>query len=405
MTDGGDGGNDGTVARAADTTAESATENSGELLDSVIETGLLICEGLEVLCEAGEALPVVGDACKVARGILTKVRTYKENADDVHAVGRRVVKLLKIIQKFQNQAAKLDGDDDRKFVDDAIGALYGLLKDMKDSVDAFVDRGFILGFLSVEGERKKLSKLDEAIGKEMQDIRDILFVDMLTEVKALRAEIDSMLVQRDSASPDSTTTPDDQTLLLQVFEVVMREYNGKDEEKKGVDELCRILHGIHLPIDKNSLADPEFFGFRIKTLCTPLHVACALGKYQLAICLAAQGFDVNSKDAACRLPFHYAARHGHKKIVEWIIKLHKRKRFHEGTTTKSLQELLQAEGKDGLNARDLAMLAGKDGIVLMLTTLLTQLGLSQTVNATPSDKLSSALVRRNANGASPSSSK
>jgi len=396
MTDGGDGAKDGGVDQAADTPAESSTENRSEVLAKVISFGLAICQGV---FDVGAALPVVGsacgvarDACGVARDILEKIRTYKGKADDVLAFARFVVRLVKIIEKYQEEATKLD-EKNRKLVEEMIVEVYGLLKDMKKRADAFVDRGFIVRFLIVDGEGERISKLEEKCRKAMEDVRGIFLLEMFGDVKAIRAVIESALIQLVSASPDSTTTGGDLSLLLQVFEVVMRVYESEDEEKAGVNELCRILHGHESSIDKKMTAAPQFFGLGIKTPCTPLHVACALGKYHLAICLAAQGFDVNGEDAARRLPVHYAARHGHLDVVEWIIKLHRRKRFHEGTTTKSLQELLQAEGKDGLNARDIAILAEQEDVEKILTAHMKELGLSETVNARPTDKLSSALVK------------
>jgi len=394
MTDG--VANDGTVDRAADTMAEAATENRSEALDSVIDAGLLICEALDVLCMLGTAIPGVSGACTVAREILEKVRSYKAKSDELQAVGVRVVKLLKMIQKFQNQAEKLT---DRQDMEKRIAGLYGLLERLNKRVKACGEQGFMASLIGCNREVEGLSKVEKEIGEEMQDIRDIFAIDTFAgvkeismEMKALRAELSAAtLTEEVQESANSNTMAGDQTPLYQVFEMVMRDYEDEAAELKAVDVLDAFLYKHKATIKKDESIAPECDGRRVKRLCTPMHVACALGKFHLALCLSVKGFDINQEDQSSRLPFHYAARHGHKKIVEWIIKLHE-KRLHKGSTPQTLEELLKAEETRGRTALDLAVLAKQAEVVGVLTKCLIKNGLSSTINVNSTELPSSGLV-------------
>lgn len=187
--------------------------------------------------------------------------------------------------------------------------------------------------------------------EEMKQANEQRFEITLDLLKDIIDKIGDSALMLPTSQPSVTQGPGD---LLKVFEIVMSE--RAEQESKA--ELQTFLTNRGKEIEKNKLTSVEFFGLRTKRPCTPLHVACALGKIGLVKVLAIKGFDVNAADEPNRLPFHYAARHGHHEIVKWIIRVHRNDRFQPGSTKKSLADLLKAEDTDGRTAFELAVLAG-----------------------------------------------
>lgn len=215
--------------------------------------------------------------------------------------------------------------------------------------------------------------------------------------KLLTARQETALLSDTSSSTSeeaATDSGEQDALLLRVFEIVMRRCEDEASETAAKEELEELFIDHDTSIDRKKLIRVRAAGLETKKRCTPMHVACALGKTRLATCLYVEGFDLNAKDQAKRLPFHYAARHGHTDLVEWIIQLHKHpERLIEGSTRMSQEMLLKAIGTDGLDAFDLAVLAGEDAVVKVMKRYLDENGLSEDVNFKEGHKLSSALMK------------
>lgn len=146
--------------------------------------------------------------------------------------------------------------------------------------------------------------------------------------------------------------------VLHVFEIVMADA----PEKVAKAELQTWLSDH--TIDKKILMTVSVNNRETTRKCTPMHVACALGKLELVKCLCVKGYDVNARDEAQRLPFHYACRHGRLGVVEWIMNtVHADQKFVDSTTKMSLQELLLATGSDFDTGFELAFIAGHTDVV------------------------------------------
>ena len=438
----------------------------------------------------GEAVPGLGGACCVAREILNDVKMFKDRADDVVAAGRRVVDVLKLLNKIEENADSLAADA-KEEVKERIDDLRKLLVAVRGAVKAFGKKGFFKQMIEVGKQARVLSKLDEEIRDVMDYIlrlykiaKDEQIIALLNaQTYKLEAAIDAQIDKRmkDGATDERPaaaikgdeeaiqeiadaggvlqsevrefrdevrqrfedlreqllhqtelleryvglleqlehyvgllqplvvlvkrfvrwTSPRDQGRLLEVFEVVLAKYDTTEAEEKAAEDLDDFLYIHGSSICKKELLKPFFFGLTTKRRCTPLHVACALGKIHLAQSLHGKGFDINCKDVKGRLPFHYAARHGHLKVVEWIIDLHKarepKRLLNPSSEQLSLSELLKSVGWDNLNALDLAVLAEKDEVKRELERHLEECKLSQTIRADKTKNKVSELIQEREN--------
>ena len=74
----------------------------------VVSSGLAIADGLLFL---GQAVPLIGETCKVARTILGNVQKLAKKVDDVVTMGERVVDTLQLLDKMKGNIARIGADN------------------------------------------------------------------------------------------------------------------------------------------------------------------------------------------------------------------------------------------------------------------------------------------------------
>eukprot|EP00630_Chrysocystis_fragilis_P001324 CAMPEP_0197387316 /NCGR_PEP_ID=MMETSP1165-20131217/450_1 /TAXON_ID=284809 /ORGANISM="Chrysocystis fragilis, Strain CCMP3189" /LENGTH=540 /DNA_ID=CAMNT_0042912633 /DNA_START=35 /DNA_END=1657 /DNA_ORIENTATION=+ len=242
---------------------------------------------------------------------------------------------------------------------------------------------------SFEAGNEKLYLSHEALSLSVQELHD---------------KLNGLQIIGTSAGPEPPTPPDSAKApllpptapdsaeahpLSKVFDLVLAQYADNSAEMKAVNQLNRLLRE-----HKSRICKDGQLKYQTKWECAPLHVACALGRLHLAQALFVQGFDVNAKDEACRLPFHYASLHGHVHVVQWIVSLHEKQRFIEGSTKQTIQELLKAPDTKMNTALDLAIRSKQVDVESFIRECLRKYDLSETIKPATSNVESSSLVQR-----------
>ena len=54
--------------------------------------------------------------------------------------------------------------------------------------------------------------------------------------------------------------------------------------------------------------------------CSPLHIACRLGNFEIVRKLVDAGANIDASDGKSRSPLHFACWCGHKEIVDYLIR-------------------------------------------------------------------------------------
>ena len=103
----------------------------------VVNSGLAIADGLLFL---GQAVPLIGETCKVAREILGNVKKLAKKVDDVVTMGERVVDTLQLLDKMKDNFPKIDADD---AVLDRWQALHTVLVDINEVIEGFCKAGLM----------------------------------------------------------------------------------------------------------------------------------------------------------------------------------------------------------------------------------------------------------------------
>ena len=87
------------------------------------------------------------------------------------------------------------------------------------------------------------------------------------------------------------------------------------------------------------------------SVCTPLHVASAMGNDEVVLLLLEHGAEVSARNNKGGTPLHYAARHGHSETLRFLL--------HTGAD-------LQSRNNNGWTPEDLARVYSHPQVVAML---------------------------------------
>ncbi|KAL1510192.1 hypothetical protein AB1Y20_006522 [Prymnesium parvum] len=121
----------------------------------------------DVLLKVGEAVPIFGPACKVARDILAEVSASADKVDDVLEAGRRVVDTLKVLNILKENLTRLGGAE-RAELESVMRGLESLLQDMKEVLLSFRSRGWFKRVIQLGKHAKTLKRLDGLIRDKME---------------------------------------------------------------------------------------------------------------------------------------------------------------------------------------------------------------------------------------------
>ena len=127
----------------------------------VVNSGLAIADGLLFL---GQAVPLIGETCKVARTILGNVQKLAKKVDDVVTMGERVVDTLQLLDKMKENFAKISADN---AVLSRWENLNTVLVDINVVIEGFGKKGWMKRAFALHKHHMALSKLDKRLGSDL----------------------------------------------------------------------------------------------------------------------------------------------------------------------------------------------------------------------------------------------
>ncbi|KAJ8607613.1 hypothetical protein CTAYLR_005770 [Chrysophaeum taylorii] len=150
---------------------QSKKKNNNNNIEDLVVNSKIVADAL---LDIGETIPGIAPVCAAAKAILDGVARLHRKASDVRTAGERVAKTLEVLEILADNTDKVrDGDNNnaKELVERRMTELHDLLKAMKEQIDSFEDRGWLRrrwGFLN---HGSKLTDLDAAIVRCLDNLR------------------------------------------------------------------------------------------------------------------------------------------------------------------------------------------------------------------------------------------
>ncbi|KAJ8599883.1 hypothetical protein CTAYLR_005378 [Chrysophaeum taylorii] len=127
----------------------------------------------DALLAVGETIPGIAPVCATAKAILDGVAHLHRKASDVKTAGERVAKTLQVLEILADNTDKVrDGNNNAKeLVERCMKDLHGLLMVMKEQVESFEDRGWLRRKWGLVNHGSKLTDLDAAVVRCLDNLR------------------------------------------------------------------------------------------------------------------------------------------------------------------------------------------------------------------------------------------
>jgi len=159
-----------------------------EKVSRIFDTGITAIRGLLAL---GQALPGIGDVCRVAEQVLAEVQRLNGKLDDILQAGQLVVDVLELLRLMSDNVHQLSTG--RGAVEQRMQRLHKRLTLVRDAVKTFGKKGWIKRVCKLMIDQKSLSNIDA-------EVRDDLTILMHFYKVARDAHVTEMLAQHTYAS-------------------------------------------------------------------------------------------------------------------------------------------------------------------------------------------------------------
>ncbi|KAJ8611787.1 hypothetical protein CTAYLR_007734 [Chrysophaeum taylorii] len=126
----------------------------------------------DALLNVGETIPGIAPVCTAAKAILDGVARLHQKASDVRTAGERVAKTLEVIEILAKNKDKVrDGDSAKELVERRMEDLRDLLETMRERVESFEERGWLMRKWAFLNHGSKLTDLDAKVVACLNDLR------------------------------------------------------------------------------------------------------------------------------------------------------------------------------------------------------------------------------------------
>jgi hypothetical protein len=148
-----------------------------------IEKATALITAADAALAVGEAVPLLGNVCSVARNVLEQARVLMDKVDDVAQASARVLSVLSLLESMESNAKRLGPGAQREKVEACMGKLHDLLSEMELFIEGFGEAGWLRRAFDLYKCGRKLSTVDEEMGKEMATLRS--FYDVAIDAMVL----------------------------------------------------------------------------------------------------------------------------------------------------------------------------------------------------------------------------